>query len=176
MDARGYTLLELLVTVTALSVTLAIGVSSFQAAQRSARRDGALHLLTASFATARITAVSRSVPVTVCPSAGGQQCDKSMAWENGWIIYLDPRREDSPRDVAQILRVEKSPSGLLIRATAGRYRLRYLPSGLSSGTNLSLKLCSPSDLALEGSVVVGNTGRARTERPNPGFYCPALPG
>lgn len=169
---HGFSLAELLIAVAIAAICLALGVPGFLALQRSVRLDTTFHTLTASIASARATAVMRRTPVSICPSANGRHCDKTVEWEHGWIVYLDPSRSESPRAPEHVLRVHQALPQVVVRASTGRYRVRYQPNGLASGTNLSLRVCSKVELRLEGTIVVSNTGRARRERVRKPTPCP----
>ncbi|TBW93334.1 GspH/FimT family protein, partial [Xanthomonas citri] len=52
--------------------------------------------------------------------------------------------------------------GIDIVSTAGRSIVRFLPNGRSSGTNITISLCSNARRLAD--VVVNNSGRARTVR------------
>ncbi|WP_235318688.1 GspH/FimT family pseudopilin [Lysobacter sp. A03] len=164
-DARGLTLLELLVAIAVMGVLLGVGVPSFKNLQRRMAADTTFHLITGALATARATAVTRGVPVSVCPSADGQRCDHHVFWEHGWIVFEDGGRGTQPASERAVLqRFGSLKGGITLRSTVGRTMLRFQPSGMSSGSNISLRLCSGSDDTHLGSVVVNNAGRARTER------------
>jgi len=161
--SRGFSLAELMTTLGVASICAAIALPGFHALQQRMRLDATFHALTGSIAMARATAVTRRTPVTVCPSADGRHCIRTVEWEHGWIVYLDPKKEDSPGTPEQVIRVLMPPKQMLIRASAGRYRIRYQVNGLASGTNLSLRICRAPDGPLAGSIIVSNTGRTRRE-------------
>lgn len=164
-DARGLTLLELLVAIAVMGVMLGVGVPSFQSLQRQMRADTTFHLITTALAAARATAVTRGVPVSVCPSGDGRRCDRHTAWEQGWIVFEHTDRGDQPAsERAVLLHFGSLKGGIALRSTTGRTMLRFHPSGMSSGSNVSLRLCSITNRTHLGNVVVNNAGRARTER------------
>ena len=169
--SRGFSLAELMTALAVAAICLGLGVPGFRSVQQRVRLDATFHTLTASIAMARATAVTRRTPVTVCPSPDGLRCAKTLEWEHGWIVYLDPRKEDSPRSPEQVIRVLTPPRRMLIHASTGRYRIRYQANGLASGTNLSLGVC-PVGGQLAGSVIVSNTGRARRELTKKTTSCP----
>ena len=49
-------------------------------------------------------------------------------------------------------------------STAGRRQVRYLPTGYSSGNNLTVRLCIDGEVS--GLVVINNAGRIRSARPS----------
>ena len=172
--APGFNLIELMATLAVLGVVLAIGMPAMASIREHAQASSALSQLTTSLATARIMAVSKNRSVTVCPSSNGRSCRVDLNWTAGWIIYLDPAREAQPAGNDLVMQVMDAPNGVAIRSTVGRHRVRYLPNGMSSGTNVSFSLCSTRETRLIGRVVVNNAGRSRTERPAAATACPYI--
>lgn len=158
----GFTLLELLVTLSVVAVLVAIGLPSFRGLHDRLRADAARMQLVATFATARSTAVTRNLPVSICASQNGRRCEGE--WTQGWMIYLDPRKQSHPASAGSVLRLDR-PTGsvttMTVTTTTGRPRLRYTPDGRSIGTNLTVTICVRG--RLRGTVVVSNHGRARSE-------------
>ncbi|CAN5285463.1 hypothetical protein BH24PSE2_BH24PSE2_16770 [soil metagenome] len=93
MDARperGFTLLELLVTVALAAILLGLGVPGFLDTMRNNRMAASANALLEAMHLARAEAVKRRTPVTVCSSAdplGGSAC--SAGSFNGWIVFAD---------------------------------------------------------------------------------------
>jgi len=65
--ARGFSLVELMVTIAVLAILLAIGIPSFASLIASNRLTSATNELVAALQTARTEAIRRNVRVTVCP-------------------------------------------------------------------------------------------------------------
>ncbi|WP_236848895.1 GspH/FimT family pseudopilin [Candidatus Thiodictyon syntrophicum] len=88
---RGVSLIELMTTVSALAITLTLGVPTFTSLQATIQRGQASSELLSSFTMARSEAARRAVPVTVCASSDRLTCDTSQTpnWRNGWIVFTD---------------------------------------------------------------------------------------
>src|SRR5688572_25369862 len=93
---RGFTLTELMVCVALLAILLGLGVPAFASIVERVRVINSFHALTVSLMTARLTAVTRGAPVTVCPSADGRRCRNDLIWDDGWLVYFDPARQGQP--------------------------------------------------------------------------------
>ncbi|MGQ4661284.1 GspH/FimT family pseudopilin [Lysobacter sp. F6437] len=173
---KGFTLLELMVTLAVLAVALGIGFPSLAAAIERTRITNTYHLITASLMAARTAAITRAEPITVCPSHDGRHCRDDQVWEDGWIIFADPLRTGEPADAASVLRrIDALNGDFSLRSTSGRPRVRYLPSGRAFGSNVSVRLCARKGARLIGKVVVNNAGRARSLRTSQGEPCPYEP-
>ena len=79
---RGFTLVELMVTLSLLAVLLMVGVPSFQAFKRNSELTGAVNSFVALLATARGEAMKRALNAVVVPSDGSD-------WSNGWTAFID---------------------------------------------------------------------------------------
>lgn len=169
--ARGITLIEMTVALAVVAILTALAIPSFHALSRRSRVDAALHLLTSHFASARITAITHNVPVVICPSGGDGLCREDSDWSDHWLTFRDPDGNRQPDEAIDIYRNDSAPRSphLRILSTAGRRQLRYLPTGYSSGSNLTLRVCYDGEVS--GLVVINNAGRVRTARPSDSEPC-----
>jgi type IV fimbrial biogenesis protein FimT len=90
--SRGFTLLELMMTVAVLGVLLAIGVPSFTETIRNNRTAAQANELVLALNVARSEASKRGLPVTICAAdAARTGCAGATAsdWGNGWLVFLD---------------------------------------------------------------------------------------
>lgn len=158
----GFTLPELMVCTAVLAITLGLGVPAFASVIQRVHVINGFHALTASLMTARMAAITRGTPVTVCPSADGLNCRTDLVWDDGWMVYADPGRQAQPADGGAILQHFTPHRLLMIRSTPGRHRVRYQPSGLSGGNNLTLRICVGREPKHAGDLVVNLAGRPRS--------------
>lgn len=167
---QGFTLLELLVALAIAGVLFGVAVPSMNTLLTTMRVHGASHQLTAEFALARALAISRNTPVTACPS-DGQRCLAGSDWSDGWIVFTDPGRRNQPDSPDAIVSHHQARrDGIRIHSTQGRPRLRYLPTGMSGGSNLTVSICNAN--RLHARIIVNNAGRTRSERASKGTPCP----
>ena len=97
--ARGFTLLELMITIALVAILLGIGAPSFAEFIRNSRITSKANDLLAAMHLARTESIKRRAPVTVCGSsnsdAAAPACDTASFDE--WIVFVD---DDGDPDVA----------------------------------------------------------------------------
>ena len=77
---RGFTLVELMVTIAVLAIVLAIGVPSFAGMTNRNRLTAAANELVGTLQTAKMEAIRRNARVVICPTANGTSCSGVDNW------------------------------------------------------------------------------------------------
>lgn len=170
---EGFTLIEVVVSTSVLSILLAVGLPAFSTLLEHQRTSAAMGSLVSRMSHARLAAVKHRRPVVLCPSFDGQRCDTSRDWSRGWILFVDRGDKRQPTRASDLLMADHAALSkhLRVESSAGRTQLRYLPDGRSAGSNLSIRVCNKAGMLL-GAVVVNNAGRPRTERAAADTPCP----
>lgn len=103
--SRGFTLIELMVTVAIVAILVTVGIPSLRDAMTRSRLSGYVQEFSGALTLARSEAIKRGLPVSVCKSANGSSCGGN--WSDGWIIFVN-KDDDSPAAVdtgEEILRI-----------------------------------------------------------------------
>lgn len=169
----GFTLIELATTLAVIAICAGVALPSMLEFLEYQRTSAVTGTLLANMALARTAAVSFNRAAVLCPSTDSTTCADGTDWTPGWILFLDDNGNRQVDAGEEIIRVEQEPTSrkLVVKATAGRPQLRYLPDGRAAGTNLTISICNHERLL--GSVIVNNMGRPRSERPSTPTSCPA---
>jgi len=86
----GFTLIELMMTITVAAILLAIGVPSFKYVTSANRASGEINGLLGDMQFARGEAIKEGQTVTICAAnAAGTQCSGSTFWNTGWLVFSD---------------------------------------------------------------------------------------
>jgi len=84
---QGFTLLELLITLSIAAILVSLTAPSFQQTIDNNRLNTLNDKLLTFLRAARTEALSRSRAITVCPSNDQATC--SGSWGDGWIMFVD---------------------------------------------------------------------------------------
>jgi len=158
---RGFTLVELLVTISILSITMAIAIpnlSDFLVKLRVNNEISELHRLLLSARNAAITSESN---VTICPLSAGNACTSD--WEKEITVFTDLDNDGvyEPASNERIIKVKAAAqSGDKLQYS--ETRLTYVATGtltraISSGPRFSY--CPYDKASLSRGILVSASGR-----------------
>jgi type IV fimbrial biogenesis protein FimT len=85
---RGFTLGELLTTMTVVGLSLSFAIPSFNAIVNNNRRSSGVNQLVSTMYLARSEAITRNTQITICPSQNGVGC-QGIPWNQGWLLFTD---------------------------------------------------------------------------------------
>lgn len=160
----GFTLIELVITITIGAILVALAVPNFTTLIRNNRLATQTNEFITALNVARSEAVKRGVRVTVCASAGGAACTGGP-WDQGWVVFTDPNNNATVNAAVNILRVHAALDGgntLVGNQNVVNY-VSYIPSGVTQQTGGALQLgtitlCSP-DLNSARTITINSVGR-----------------
>ncbi|ABX48342.1 type IV pilus biogenesis protein, putative [Shewanella baltica OS625] len=154
--SKGFTLVELMVTIAVAAILLTIGVPSLTSLYEGTRSTNEIRKISDVFAFARNQAVNYGATVTVCPYAASP-CGTD--WNKGFSVYIE---NGGAKNVLKVIdsfnehdvislsgptdkKVDFTPDGLVSVETS----IIYCSNGKSDGSK-SLKI-STSGLIREGA-------------------------
>lgn len=170
----GFTLIELMVTLTVLAVVAMIAAPSFQQAALSSRLTSYANAFSASLKLARSEAIKRNATVTMCRSADGTSCAGTGSWEQGWIVFNDANANSTVDGAETRFAYEPAASpDYSITSAGGVYALNFKGSGMSATTE-TVTLCraSPTPGTQKRTIGIDATGRTSVARVNDATACP----
>ena len=181
--ARGFTMIELMVTLTVAGVLTALALPNLRPFIQSSRLTSASNDLLRSLYIARAEAVKRQVNVAVCATADPTASDASITCSygasafNGWFVFVDTNgtwQRDSAAD-AVIEKHALLDSSVTVRNDADGI-VSYAPSGFANlagakAPSSNIVLCDQrGTVLLSGTdsaaraVLIANTGRVRVTK------------
>jgi type IV fimbrial biogenesis protein FimT len=149
--ARGFTLIELMVTVVVVAVLLALAVPNFRTMLLNRRQASVADGLLNSLNYARNTALSTDQPVTICPLGTGAACGTS--WSNGWIVGTQPASGAS----VILNTTALSTGGPTLKTAGGSAAVSFNGRGLATGQDVFV-ICDSRGTSYAQSVQVYATG------------------
>jgi len=158
---KGFTLIELMITVAIISMTMAIGLPSFQSIIASARLTSTTNAMVSALQLARIEALKQHKTVVIRK--------KNNDWSKGWEVFVDDLVENKTFDAGEIVLVVTgfdAPSSMIkIDPTY----TNYVSYGANGRVNQggSFLFCYPSTGTATDfrKVIIAATGRIRVETP-----------
>ncbi len=174
---RGFTLVELMVTLAVAAVLLTVGVPetiNFLMTNRLATQSNDILV---SVSLARSEALKRASNVVVCSSSNGTSCSGSNDWENGWLAFADTDGDNTLDGGEPILTVMQafSPGTKVEVGSPAINRFAFLGNGLPNpvaGGNILIcdSRASTADRIGKRQIQV-NAGRIRVVQPSTSTIC-----
>lgn len=174
---NGFTLIELMIAVGLTGLLLSMAVPALDIFVSNARQTGAINDFVSTIHQARSTAVTTNTRVTICPSAGGTDCE-SVGWNAGWIMFSDP---DSDRKVdtdETVLAASGAVDGLTIQSSQFGTFLMYRPNGRVmnaslNGSSGAFTVCDDRGASHAKVMIIDLSGRPRLSTTMPDGTSPS---
>lgn len=169
--ARGFTLIELIVTLAVAAVFVAIAVPSYRATINRNSVATQVNDFLAAMNYARSEAITRGLVVRMCKSSDGANCASSGGWQQGWLIYTDVDNDKKPAST-DILRITKALGGgttMLGNANVDD-DIRFDANGFALGNNGTIFACDSEGDNLT-NITIASSGRVLSEEPDSGDSC-----
>lgn len=156
----GYTLLELLVTLSLFTLVSFMAVPLWLDWLELAGTVTQVNQLTGAINYARSEAIKRSATISICQSIDGDAC--SGSWSDGYVVFINkgksgeiPGKRDNLRFYSPL-----SSRGRLIWRGKGMFSVN--PFGSFLATNSIFSYCPDSkDIRFAREIIISVTGRIR---------------
>ena len=162
---RGFTLIELMVTLVIVAILVGIAMPRFRSVSEQVNFTSVQQSLTSSLFLARSESVKRGVDVGVCASNDGQSCSNPRRrWNQGWIIYTDLNRNSVYNaGTDELLRYNEVELNLVIKWSHNRTIVFEADGSVTDISSGSFKICDlGASTATPKGVLVSLSGRIRT--------------
>ncbi len=158
---RGFTLIELMITLAIAAILLTVGVPSFNQVIKNSRLSTQANSLVTALNLGRSEAVKRGQAVTICKSANSTSCVGNWnSSQNGWIVFVDTDNDGTVDAGELILRVFNALKGGNTLKYS-RARVTYNGQGNAPGLNGTFVLCDDRGISEAKGEIVSTTGRVR---------------
>lgn len=164
---RGFTLIELMVTIAIVAILATVAAPSFNEAILSSRLTAFANSFAAGAQLARSEAIKRNSTVRLCRAANGTSCANSSGWQQGWIVFHDINGDGVVDTGDAIIQYQQSlATGYQL--TGDSYNIAFSSIGTDS-TSATLTLCRVSPVGSQERVVaVSATGRTTVKKTSTG--------
>ncbi len=158
----GFSLIELIVTLSVAAIILTIGIPGFQSIVKNNILTTELNRLVTDLHLARMEAIKRNEDVTICKkNTTATNCNNTGSWVMGWIVFVDPNRNGVVDTGEEIIRVNPDlETGLTLDYS--KNRITYTSQGFAYGYAGSFVISDSRGSSYAKKRVVSNTGRIRT--------------
>ncbi|MCF6263405.1 MAG: GspH/FimT family pseudopilin [Xanthomonadales bacterium] len=157
----GFTLLELMVSISIMAITLSLGIPSFGEFIQNQRLRSENQRLHIDLLFARSMAVNQGQQVIICASAGGNSCADTGNWGQGWMIFIDSNNDREYQQQEQRLRIAAAMDSLQARSSIYRRKIRFYPDGSAAGSAAKITICDFRGRNYARELVIANSGRVR---------------
>ncbi|MBT6211874.1 MAG: prepilin-type N-terminal cleavage/methylation domain-containing protein [Woeseia sp.] len=166
-NMRGFTVLELLITLGIAAVLVAVGVPGFRSVIMDNRMVSQANLLVTSVSVARSNAVKYQRNATVCASANYDAavptCSASTDWSTGWIVWVDKDR-DATTDADEIVSVFGPLNGASSLSSTALSAFTYDSRGFGLAGADVLVLCDDRSGEMGRRIRINAAGRTNVSR------------
>jgi type IV fimbrial biogenesis protein FimT len=169
---RGFTLIELMVTLVVAGILLALAAPRFSNLVQGDRLTGQANKLVLDLSVARSEAIKRGTSVTVCkqdPAQSGPSCNTtgSDTWTGGWVTFVDDDGDGQISAGESVLHVREPLEGAknTMTASAGADTSAVFAASGLAGSKAAFLFCDGRGIGNALAVQLLATGRASAVKP-----------
>ena len=173
----GFTLIELVVTVSMAAIVLTLGVPGIREMVLNNKMTTQVNTLVSDLNLARSEAIKRGAPVTICKrNSTASNCDSTTSWNDGWLVFADQNGDGNFDDNGDANLCEPGEDCLLrvapplpadIRVAFGQNRVTFDALGAAPGFSGTFKFCDARGAKKARASLIENNGRVRNSSDSP---------
>lgn len=158
---RGFTLLELIISLAVLAILLGVAAPSLGDFLRDQRMTTEVNGLVLALNLTRSTAIKSGIRTVICKSADGDHCTNDGTWSQGWIVFED-RDANHDRDSTEAVVWRGNPESceLNYRGFGSSNYIVYYPIG-DVRVNGTFTFCDERGDDAAKAVIIAKPGRIR---------------
>lgn len=160
---RGYSLLELVMTLALAALVLGLGLPSLASIVADQRLRAETDALFHAVHLARKESILRRRIVTICPSRDRVTCDAGGDWTAGWIMFANIGRDTlgHREDAETLLRFHEVGPTAVLASNRASYSFRATHERATNGT---VVFCDRQGRTAARALIISYTGRPRVAR------------
>ncbi len=162
LNLKGFTLIELMVSVSITSILSCIAIPNFNDFITKMRVDNEISTLNRLLFLARNTAINSSKVVTICPLNNALKCTNN--WQQELSVFIDDNANGiyEPTLKEHLLKVKTSiKKGDKLHYALGRTNIMFAPTGHLSGwgKNGTFRYCPKNSQEHNRAIRLATSGR-----------------
>lgn len=138
-SSRGFTLLELMVTVSLVAILLMVAAPGFESALNGSRLSSSANTVTAALQLARGEAVRRNARVVVCSTTDMTSCTGAAGDWSAWLVFVDANASGARDAAEEIVQTGTIDAPLVLKPSAAlaalNNQITFRPDGLARASN-----------------------------------------
>lgn len=154
---KGFTLLELMITIAIAAILISLAMPSFQGVMRSNRVSTATNELLASLSLARSEAIRNTRGAGICASADGTSCGAD--WNSGWLVWSDTDGDGAVDAGETVVRYTQGKASTVIAGTAST--LAFDQRGRNRGVQGTVGITPSGVTTPVRCITISATGQTR---------------
>ena len=159
LAARGFTLMELLITLTVAGILIAIAMPAFSSFVQDTRLSNEANTLVYDLNLARSDAVKFDTAVQVCASTDQTTCAGAGTWAPGWVVLCPAACPPDLGGSPALLRVAPPlNTGNTADEASGAVSVSFAATGQTGGGNLQFVFCDRRGAAYARDVEINAIG------------------